>query len=63
MLVLTRKEGERIVIGDDIVVMVIGMKNGRYRIGIEAPPEVQVDREEVRKAKEENGKRGENGTK
>lgn len=55
MLVLTRKEGERIVIGDNIVVMVVGTKNGRYRIGIEAPPDVPIDREEVREAKEKNG--------
>ncbi len=61
MLVLTRAQGERIVIGDNIVVMVVGTKNGRYRIGIEAPPEVQVDREEVREAKDRNRKRGGNG--
>ena len=58
MLVLTRAEGERIIIGDDIVVMVVGTKSGRYRIGIEAPKGVTIDREEVREAKKKNGKRG-----
>jgi carbon storage regulator len=44
MLVVTRKEGERIVIGDDIVITVVESKRGSVRIGIEAPPDVTVTR-------------------
>ena len=47
MLVLTRKPGESIVIGQDIVITVIEIKGGQVRIGIDAPREVQVHREEV----------------
>ena len=48
MLVLTRHKGERICIGDGIVVTVVAAQRGKARIGIEAPPEVAVDREEIR---------------
>ncbi len=47
MLVLTRKVGERIHIGNSIVVTVVRLHNDKVRIGIEAPPEVSVHREEV----------------
>jgi carbon storage regulator CsrA len=47
MLVLTRKTGEAIVIGRDIVLTVLSIAPGRVRIGIQAPPPVVVDREEV----------------
>jgi len=47
MLVLTRKLGERIVIGDDIVVTVVAIGPGRVRLGIEAPPTVPVLRDEL----------------
>jgi carbon storage regulator len=47
MLVLTRKTGESIVIGDQIVVTVLEVRNDQVRIGIEAPRSVQVHREEV----------------
>jgi carbon storage regulator len=47
MLVLTRKVGERIHIGNSIVVTVVRVQNDKVRIGIEAPPEVGVHREEV----------------
>lgn len=46
MLVLSRKVGEKIVIGGDIVVQVLAVNGGRVRIGIQAPPEVGVWREE-----------------
>lgn len=52
MLVLTRKIGEEICIGNDVRVRVISMIAGKCRIGITAPPSVRVDREEVRVAKE-----------
>jgi carbon storage regulator len=47
MLVLTRKLGEKIVIGDDIVISVENVDRGHVRLGIEVPPEVLVYREEI----------------
>ena len=47
MLVLTRKVGESIVIGGGIRVTVTAIDGNKVRLGIEAPPEVRVDREEV----------------
>jgi carbon storage regulator len=55
MLVLTRRPGESITIGDDIVVTVISASGGQVRLGITAPRSVQVLREEIYKAmREEN---------
>lgn len=47
MLILTRKTGEAIIIGDDIIITVLGTKKGLARIGIEAPKDVSVHREEI----------------
>jgi carbon storage regulator len=47
VLVLTRRRGESVTIGPDIRVIVLGLKNGQVRLGIEAPPTVAVHREEV----------------
>jgi carbon storage regulator len=47
MLVLTRKLGEGIVIGDDITITVVELKGGNVRIGIEAPRSKKVHRQEV----------------
>ena len=52
MLVLTRREGETILIGDNVCVTVLGIKGNQVRIGIDAPREVSVDRPEVRESKE-----------
>jgi carbon storage regulator len=47
MLVLTRRPGESIVIGNGIKLTVVSVGPGRVKIGIEAPPEVRIDREEI----------------
>ena len=47
MLVLTRKVGEQIRIGEDILVTVLDMKKGNVRLGIEAPRQVPIHRHEV----------------
>ena len=47
MLVLSRKIGEPIVIGENIRLTILAIKGNQVRIGIDAPPEVRVDREEV----------------
>ena len=47
MLVLSRKVGERILIGDDIVVTIVRISQGTVRIGVEAPRQTSVVREEV----------------
>ncbi len=47
MLVLSRKLGEKIVIGNDIVVTIVKIDRNQVRIGIEAPSEVSVYREEI----------------
>lgn len=57
MLILSRHVGEKILIGDDIVVMVVEIRGDRAKLGIMAPEDVAVDREEVRKSKDEEGKR------
>jgi len=49
MLVLSRKVGESILISESIRVTVVQSKNGQIRLGIEAPPEVIVLREELTK--------------
>lgn len=50
MLVLTRKKGERILIGDDIVITVIETRGDEVRIGIDAPTAIKVHRDEVARA-------------
>jgi len=47
MLVLTRREGETIFIGDNIAITVVGIKGNQVRIGIEAPRDVNVVRQEL----------------
>ncbi len=51
MLVLSRKVGERILVGDQITITVVRVTNGGVRLGIEAPGELTVVREEVVKDK------------
>ncbi len=47
MLVLSRKPGERILIGDDVTITVVRVGMNSVRIGIEAPPNVNIVREEL----------------
>jgi len=51
MLVLSRFVNERIRIGDHVEIVVVGVRDGRVRLGIDAPKEVPVDRHEVRQRK------------
>ena len=47
MLILTRRVGESVVIGEDVTVTVLGVKGNQVRIGINAPKTVAVHREEI----------------
>ena len=47
MLILTRRVGETLVIGDDVTVTVLGVKGNQVRIGVDAPKSVSVHREEI----------------
>ena len=47
MLILTRRVGETIMIGDDVTVTILGVKGNQVRIGVNAPKEVSVHREEI----------------
>jgi len=47
MLILTRRVGETVMIGDDVTVTVLGVKGNQVRIGVNAPRDVAVHREEI----------------
>lgn len=49
MLVLTRKMGESLIIGDNITVTMLELNGGQVRVGVDAPREISVHREEVKK--------------
>jgi carbon storage regulator len=47
MLILTRRVGETLMVGDNVTVTVLGVKGNQVRIGVNAPKEVSVHREEI----------------
>ena len=47
MLILTRRVGEKLMIGDDISVTILGVKGNQVRIGVHAPSDVSIHREEI----------------
>ena len=64
MLILTRRVGETVMIGDDVTVTVLGVKGNQVRIGVNAPKSVAVHREEIyeRIKREEQGLGNGNGS-
>jgi carbon storage regulator len=64
MLILTRRAGETVMVGSDITITVLGVKGNQVRIGINAPKDVAVHREEIyeriqsEKAAEQSGESG-----
>jgi carbon storage regulator len=47
MLILTRRVGESLMIGDDVTITVLGVKGNQVRVGVDAPRDVAVHREEI----------------
>jgi len=63
MLILTRRVGETLMIGDDVAVTVLGVKGNQVRIGVKAPKDVSVHREEIyERIQEEQEVRGDGTT-
>jgi carbon storage regulator len=58
MLILTRRVGETLMIGDNVTVTVLGVKGNQVRIGVNAPKDVSVHREEIYDRIRKEGDRG-----
>ncbi len=52
MLILTRRIGQSLIIGEDVEVIVLGYRAGQIKLGIAAPKSVRVDRKEIRNRKD-----------
>ena len=64
MLILTRRVGESVMIGTDVVITILGVKGNQVRVGINAPKNVAVHREEIYeriKREQQGGEGGEDG--
>ena len=59
MLILTRRVGETLMVGDNITVTVLGVKGNQVRIGVNAPKDVAVHREEIYDRIKQEGSAGE----
>lgn len=59
MLILTRRVGETLMIGDEVTVTVLGVKGNQVRIGVNAPKDVAVHREEIYDRIRKEGSEGE----
>lgn len=62
MLILTRRVGETLMIGDEVTVTVLGVKGNQVRIGINAPKDVSVHREEIYRRIKREGEEGDAAT-
>jgi carbon storage regulator len=60
MLILTRRISESVIIGDDVKITVLGIKGNQVRLGIDAPKEVSVHREEIYQRIQQEKSGGEN---
>lgn len=61
MLILTRRVGETLMIGDEVTVTVLGIKGNQVRIGVNAPKDVTVHREEIYERIKKEKTQGEEG--
>lgn len=58
MLILTRKMGETVVIGEDVYLTILGYRNGQVRLGFDAPPTMPINRDEIQRRIEQEKHRG-----